>query len=221
MSCEPEVVQEPEPPVFADMMEFDMPICEPIVPLADVIPMAAAVEPSRPKVTIAPEPVAVASKVVASIEGRQALDRRLNATEVLIVGGLASVVQLQLRWLSTQIHDFKPVLERDWSEAASRIGQSVPSIIILNSGSDDRWTSMRMFSWIVAHHPELRRRVIAVTTADHYPGESDDLVVCEPIDSREWQQKVMAAVEAAKRDVNLASMPGVRFNPNLRGAAAL
>jgi hypothetical protein len=213
----------------------EMPICEPISPIesfADVIPITAQVElPIAPEMTVSVVPLAevlpaqktvsVISKPSVPVETPQAIHVRMNVTEVLIVGGLTSVVQLQLRWLSSQIHDLKPVLERDWIAAATRIAQAPPAIIILNSGSDDRWTSMRMFSWIVANHPELRRRVIAVTTADHYPAESDDLVICEPIDAREWQQRVISAIEASKTDVNLATLQSAaRFTPNLRGAAA-
>ena len=212
-----------------------MPICEPISPVedfADVIPIVAAVElPLAPEMTVAVEPLAetisepktvsMISKPTEKIESSQPIHTRMNMTEVLIVGGLTSVVQLQLRWLGAQIHDLKPVLERDWVAAAKKIAQAPPAIIILNSGSDDRWTSMRMFSWIVANHPELRRRVIAVTTADHYPAESDDLVICEPIDAREWQQRVIAAIEASKTDVNLANLhSAARFTANLRGVAA-
>jgi hypothetical protein len=212
-----------------------MPICEPISPIenfADVISTATPIElPIAPEMTVSVEPLveaipvqkplAVISKPSVPVEPPQPIHVRMNVTEVLIVGGLTSVVQLQLRWLGSQIHDLKPVLERDWVAAATRITQAPPAIIILNSGSDDRWTSMRMFSWIVANHPELRRRVIAVTTADHYPAESDDLVICEPIDAREWQQRVIAALEASKTDVNLASLQSaVRFAPNLRGATA-
>jgi hypothetical protein len=213
----------------------EMPICEPISPIesfADVVPITAPVElPIAPEMTVSVVPLAealpaqktvsVISRPSVPVEPPQALHARMNVTEVLIVGGLTSVVQLQLRWLGSQIHDLKPVLERDWVAAATRIAKAPPAIIILNSGSDDRWTSMRMFSWIVANHPELRRRVIAVTTADHYPAESDDLVICEPIDAREWQQRVISAIEASRTDVNLATLQSAaRFTPNLRGAAA-
>jgi len=237
---EPEVVRAapmtrfPEPPTER-LTPIEMPICEPISPIenfADVISTATPIElPIATEMTVSVEslveaipvqkPLAMISKPSVPVEPPQPIHVRMNVTEVLIVGGLTSVVQLQLRWLGSQIHDLKPVLERDWVAAATRITQAPPAIIVLNSGSDDRWTSMRMFSWIVANHPELRRRVIAVTTADHYPAESDDLVICEPIDAREWQQRVIAALEASKTDVNLASLQSaVRFAPNLRGATA-
>jgi Flp pilus assembly protein TadD len=232
--AEPEILRAPPLTKFPEpATAIEMPICEPISPIeqfAEVIPMAASVElPIAPEVTVAFEPLVetnVAPKPLPIIpkpmaEPSRPIAVRMNLTEVLIVGGLTSVVQLQLRWLGTQIHDLKPVLERDWMAAAKRITQAPPAIIVLNSGSDDRWTSMRMFSWIVANHPELRRRVIAVTTADHYPAESEDLVICEPIDAREWQQKVITAIEASKTDVNLATLHGAaRFTANLRGAAA-
>jgi hypothetical protein len=182
--------------------------------------MSVSVEPLEETIPTR-KPLLVTSDANAPVEPLQPIHVRMNVTEVLIVGGLTSVVQLQLRWLGSQIHDLKPVLERDWVAAATKIAKAPPAVIILNSGSDDRWTSMRMFSWIVANHPELRRRVIAVTTADHYPTESDDLVICEPIDAREWQKKVIAAIEASKSDVNLATLhSAARFAPNLRGAAA-
>jgi Flp pilus assembly protein TadD len=233
---EPEIVRPAQVTRFQEpATAIEMPICEPISPVenfADVIPIAATVElPLAPEMSVSvgpleetiptQKPLLVTSDANAPVEPLQPIHVRMNVTEVLIVGGLTSVVQLQLRWLGSQIHDLKPVLERDWVAAATKIAKAPPAVIILNSGSDDRWTSMRMFSWIVANHPELRRRVIAVTTADHYPTESDDLVICEPIDAREWQKKVIAAIEASKSDVNLATLhSAARFAPNLRGAAA-
>lgn len=170
--------------------------------VATVLPDPVATEPifeTKPAV-IAMEPVAASMKPDVICQ------------EVLIVGGLPSVVQLQCRWLSSQTHDFRPLLVRDWTTAADRIAAAPPAVIVLNSGSDDRWTSMRMLAWIVEHHPELRHRVIAVTTADHFPANCEDLVLCEPIDAREWQQKLAIALAASQNEMRVAMSEGMRMH---------
>jgi len=216
------------------------PIREVVVPVTEVEakPMAVEIAPVEVGAVAVELPAASAAKVetetirlaepamIMPMSDLRAMEERSAAiadlatgrtptelTEVLIVGGLASVVQLQLRWLSSQIAELKPLLERDWATATMRLSTNPPAIIILNSSSDDRWTSMRMFAWITSSYPELRRRVIAVTTADNCPVNTDDLVICEPIDLREWQQKISAALAAANDELGVASMQdAVRFD---------
>jgi tetratricopeptide (TPR) repeat protein len=174
-------------------------------PMIDIA-AAAATELKSP----ISEPVVRETPACTSIDAPMAA--QVIAQEVLIVGGLPSVVQLQCRWLSSQTHHLRPLLVRDWTTAADRLAAAPPAVIVLNSGSDDRWTSMRMLAWIAEHHPELRRRVIAVTTADHYPSNCEDLVICEPIDSREWQQKLMTALAASRSEIQMAMSEGMRIH---------
>jgi tetratricopeptide (TPR) repeat protein len=220
----PKPVLEEEPLMSAEMSSvMDSPKSAEAMKVDDsaVVPEVAGIYQTEASkvVEIAPQIVPVATEpifeahVVAPMTAVvKPAKAEMIGQEVLIVGGLPSVVQLQCRWLSSQTHDCRPLLVRDWTTAADRIAAAPPAVIVLNSGSDDRWTSMRMLAWIVEHHPELRHRVIAVTTADHFPANCKDLVLCEPIDAREWQQKLAIAMAASQSEMRVAIGEGMRMH---------
>ncbi len=133
--------------------------------------------------------------------------------EVMIVGGLDSVVRLQCRWLKAQFPEVRPVLEPHWAAAVRAMDSHTPALIVLNASSGDRWTSLRMMEWIHEERPEYRGRTVAVTSADQPIDRWEEFCILEPIDMKEWQQKLSAALMQYELRANVAGQWA-------RGAAA-
>jgi len=104
------------------------------------------------------------SPVVASATDAQAAavvpEVQARAGLVLIIGGHASVVEIERRCL--QGWTAEVVAYESWVPAIPSLLQHEPALIVINALTDDGWTAPRIYHWISQNRPGFEDRAIVV-----------------------------------------------------------
>jgi hypothetical protein len=132
--------------------------------------------------------------ILAASESSDA-SRSITSLNVLLVGGLPHVVELESRWLP--ITSAEILWERNWAAAVRCLLCAPPDLIVLNSLTDDGTTSEQMFQWILANRPELREHTIVIRgqgSPAGNPSSNADVFLTEPLDYEQWRQAVVSRI---------------------------
>lgn len=118
----------------------------------------------------------------------------------VVIGGSPGLIELQRRWLAAREDaDIMPEFFPEWIAGLARILSSDPALVVLNPTTEDHWTSLRMYRWLLQNQPELTGRVVAIISAGHSHDDlrvrnSAGVLLCEPFSVEDWQKSLQTAL---------------------------
>ena len=91
----------------------------------------------------------------------------------------------------------------EWNDAAVLLLNTPPDVVVLNAITGDRWTSSRMFSWIIENQPRLQNHTVLVARSQEEAEWPDARYLVEPFRATDWEEVVHSLIDSDSSETPL------------------
>jgi tetratricopeptide (TPR) repeat protein len=141
----------------------------------------------------------------------------LRGTHILLVGKEAALLEVERRFLARA--DWQVTTFGKWHEAAAWLQCNHPDAILVNTVTDDLWSSSRIYKWILTNRKDLARKTVLVLTVGDEAGDelqASAICVVHPFRGPELLSAIEKAVAGTfvppSKDRALASVENAEAN---------